>query len=213
MIGADFNLAKKGEDLMQKTKLFLDMDNVLVDTLPVLNELAKRDDKVKHPDQVPGVFKDLPPIPGAINGVNLLKDRYDLYILSTAPWLNASAWQDKLLWLQTYFGQSKTDPFYKKVVLTHDKGLVHFGGGILLDDRPYHGASAWLDSKANSTWLQYGYDEELTWSNQLVPFLLTLADVLNSHQGDLTKALPEANQDNFILHGDRTNFTSMAWEN
>lgn len=197
---------------MTKPKLFLDMDNVLVDTLPVLNELAAMGDMHRPPDQVPGIFKKLPALPGAVAGVKLLSQDYDLYILSTAPWLNPSAWQDKLVWLKAHFGQTEANPFYKKVILTHDKGLVHFSGGLLIDDRPYHGASDWLDNKANSSWIQYGYDEALTWNGQLVPFLRDLAQILKTQTTNLPAALTKANQTGFQLHGDRTSFTQMSWE-
>ena len=36
------------------------------------------------------------PIPGAIDAYPELADRFDTYILSTAPWKNPSAWSDKL---------------------------------------------------------------------------------------------------------------------
>ena len=38
------------------------------------------------------------PNEGAIDAMNRLKDKYDIYILSTAPWDNPSAWSDKLEW-------------------------------------------------------------------------------------------------------------------
>lgn len=76
---------------MNKPKLFLDMDNVLVDTLLILNAIDMAGETVAKPDQIPGIFRDLPPVPGAIDAVNKLNDYYELYILSTAPWQNASA--------------------------------------------------------------------------------------------------------------------------
>ena len=122
---------------MNKPKLFLDMDNVLVDTLLILNAIDMAGETVAKPDQIPGIFRDLPPVPGAIDAVNKLNDYYELYILSTAPWQNASAWQDKLIWLQHHFGEDEQSPFYKRVIMAHDKSLARTPGGILVDDRPY----------------------------------------------------------------------------
>ena len=150
--------------MVKKPKLFLDMDNVLVDTLSILNVIDMRSEKVKKPDQIPGIFRNLPPMVGAVEAVKSLAENYELHILSTAPWQNASAWQDKLLWLPQYFGNDKQSPFYKRVTLTHDKSLAHGVGGILIDDRPYHGASQWNDETADSLWIQYGYDNQLVWS-------------------------------------------------
>lgn len=74
---------------MTQPKLFLDMDNVLVDTLSVLNQIDMSKESVVKPDQIPGIFRDLPPIPGAIEAVNRLANEYEIYILSTtAPWHN-----------------------------------------------------------------------------------------------------------------------------
>ncbi len=56
----------------------------------------------------------------------------------------------KILWLAQYFGNDKQSPFYKRVTLTHDKSLAHGVGGILIDDRPYHGASQWNDEAAGA---------------------------------------------------------------
>ncbi|SUP52371.1 Putative 5'(3')-deoxyribonucleotidase [Weissella viridescens] len=73
---------------------------------------------VAKPDQIPGIFKNLPPVAGAIEAVNVLSEDYDMYILSTAPWHNPSAWQDKLIWLQKYFGADDSNPFIS-VLLWH----------------------------------------------------------------------------------------------
>ncbi|OJF03092.1 hypothetical protein BKY29_07540 [Weissella confusa] len=40
---------------MNKPKLFLDMDNVLVDTLLILNAIDMAGETVAKPDQIPGI--------------------------------------------------------------------------------------------------------------------------------------------------------------
>lgn len=57
-----------------------------------------------HYDDIPGLFSLMDPMPGAIEAMQELNKFFDLYILSTAPWLNPSAWRDKLEWVQRYFG-------------------------------------------------------------------------------------------------------------
>ena len=200
------------EHKMTQPKLFLDMDNVLVDTLSVLNKIDMRQQSVEKPDQIPGIFRDLPPMPGAIEAVKQLATEYDVYVLSTAPWQNPSAWQDKLIWLQHYFGEDNTSPIYKRIILAHDKSVAHFGGGILVDDRPYHGASDWDDPDADSIWLQFGADPRLTWSNELVSFLLDVSQVQ-----DVTDTLRDAvsvvaERGHFYVHGDKTEFDKAHWE-
>jgi 5'(3')-deoxyribonucleotidase len=197
---------------MQKPKLFLDMDNTLVDTLSVLNTADPVPFDVAKPDQIPGIFRHLDPLPGAIEAVNTLAQHYDLWILSTAPWHNPSAWSDKLLWLSEHFGHDEASPFYKKVVLAHDKAVAKGHGGILIDDRPYHGASPWDDETIGTMWVQYGYDSSLTWeSGELVTLLLDAAYYYQTHQVTERQALLAVGSQR-TLHGDVTSFEKAHWE-
>jgi 5'(3')-deoxyribonucleotidase len=67
--------------------------------------------------------------------------RYDLYILSTAPWGNPSAWTDKVLWVKEHLDSDKPGGvFYKRLILSHHKNLCLQPGAWLIDDRTAHGA-------------------------------------------------------------------------
>ena len=197
---------------MNKPKLFLDMDNVLVDTLLILNAIDMGGETVAKPDQIPGIFRDLPPVPGALDAVNKLRDYYELYILSTAPWQNASAWQDKLIWLQHHFGDDEKSPFYKRVILAHDKSLSRTPEAILVDDRPYHGASGWDDAKMDSQWVQYGYEPKMTWQTGLVELLIETAEAFNDDDGIRNAIDKVMNEHNIAVHGDTEKFVKAAWE-
>ena len=197
---------------MNKPKLFLDMDNVLVDTLLILNAIDMGGETVAKPDQIPGIFRDLPPVPGALDAVNKLRDYYELYILSTAPWQNASAWQDKLIWLQHHFGDDEKSPFYKRVILAHDKSLSRTPEAILVDDRPYHGASGWDDAKMDSQWVQYGYEPKMTWQTGLVELLIETAEAFNDGDGIRNAIDKVMNEHNIAVHGDTEKFVKAAWE-
>ncbi len=59
--------------------------------------------------------------------------------LSTAPWLNPSAWIHKLEWIQKYFGKEKDSPLFKRLIMSHHKNLNK--GNYLIDDRTQNGAS------------------------------------------------------------------------
>lgn len=76
------------------------------------------------------------PIPGAIDAVHKLAEKYDCYILSTAPWANPSSWADKVNWVT----KNLDDVFHKKLILTHHKNLLNDGEAYLIDDRTKHGA-------------------------------------------------------------------------
>ena len=114
--------------------VYVDMDNVLVDFKSGMNKLGL-DEKTQDPDEIEGIFSLMIPIPGAIEGYNKLnKLGHDVYILSTAPWENPSAWSDKLIWVKKYIGKIA----HKKLILSHNKNLNK--GDLLIDDRIANGA-------------------------------------------------------------------------
>ena len=78
------------------------------------------------------------PMKGAVEAVYALAEHYDIYVLSTAPWRNPSAWSDKLQWIQKYFGKEEDSPLYKRLILSHHKDLNR--GDYLVDDRTKNGA-------------------------------------------------------------------------
>jgi 5'-nucleotidase len=119
-----------------KKVLYIDMDNVLVDFPSAIEKLdykTKIEFKDNY-DEVPGIFALMPPMKDAVNSFNLLADKYDTYILSTAPWKNPSAWSDKLLWVQKHLGEKA----HKRLIISHHKNLNK--GHYLIDDRVKNGA-------------------------------------------------------------------------
>lgn len=120
-----------------KPVIYIDMDNVLVDFTSAFPYLSKEtmEDYEGRLDEVPGIFSLMKPNEGAVEAYRFLAEHYDVYILSTAPWCNPSAWSDKLLWVQEYLG----DVAYKRLILTHHKDLNR--GDYLIDDRKKNGAS------------------------------------------------------------------------
>ena len=95
-----------------KRILYFDMDGVLVDFNSALKkhspEILRQYDG--HPDDIPDLFGQMDPMPGAIEAIHKLAEKYDCYILSTAPWNNPSVWADKVRWVTKYMG----DVFKKK---------------------------------------------------------------------------------------------------
>ena len=112
------------------------MDNVLVDFPSGVSKLSQEviNKYESNLDEVPNIFSLMEPLEGAIDSFKILSQRYDTYILSTAPWENSSAWSDKVKWVQKYLGESA----YKRLILTHHKNLNH--GDYLIDDRSKNGA-------------------------------------------------------------------------
>jgi len=113
------------------------MDNVLVDfpsSFPQLSD-ALLEKYADNKDDIPGIFSLMQPLEGAIDAYKKLSNRYDTYILSTAPWDNPSAWSDKLIWVKTYLGSHA----HKRLILSHNKNLN--SGDYLIDDRLRNGAA------------------------------------------------------------------------
>lgn len=156
---------------MEKRKIFVDMDGVLVNFqsgIDKLDEAVKREyadngNGKSHYDDVPGIFSLMEPMPGAIEAMHALKEMgYDLYILSTAPWGNPSAWSDKVKWIT----ENLDDVFHKRMIITHCKGLLAAQeGALLIDDRTGHGASDFGERH-----IQFGSERFPDWTN-IVAFL------------------------------------------
>ena len=120
-----------------KKILYVDMDNVLVDFPSGISKIPKelKSEYEDRLDEVPGIFSLMEPIQGAIESYKQLSQKYDTYILSTAPWKNSSGWSDKNEWVKKYLG----DVAYKRLILSHHKNLNH--GDYLIDDRLANGAN------------------------------------------------------------------------
>ncbi len=120
-----------------KKIVYVDMDNVLVDFKSGIEQLdEKTQEKYKGKlDEVPGIFSLMKPMENAINAYKKLTEFYDVYILSTSPWKNETALNDKLNWIKNYLGKYA----YKKVIFSHNKNLCK--GDYLIDDRKKNGAN------------------------------------------------------------------------
>mgnify|MGYP003683014087 CR=1 FL=1 len=128
--------------------IYVDMDNVIVDFKSALRK-RNIDENMENAYEIQDIFSEMDPMPGAIEGYNKLVEMgHDVYILSTAPWENPSAWSDKLLWVQKYLGLVA----YKRLILSHNKNLN--SGDYLIDDRVANGAGKW-----GKKLLRFGFDE------------------------------------------------------
>ena len=150
------------KSIQLKKRVFVDMDNVLVDFQSGL-DLQTDDMKRAYEgrlDEIPGLFAEMKPMPGAIEAMHTLQEHFDLYILSTAPWKNPSAWSDKVKWVTRYLD----DVFHKRMVITHCKNLCR--GDYLIDDRGKNGTSEF-----EGEWIQFGNDKFPDWQS-VVRYLL-----------------------------------------
>ena len=161
-------LSQKKQDAIADIKevLYIDMDNVIVDFPSGIKQLdaATLKEYEGNYDEVPGIFATMEPMPGAIAAVKELCRHFDVFVLSTAPWLNPSAWTDKLLWIQKYFGKEEGTCLYKRLILSHHKDLN--AGHWIIDDRLHNGVS---DFKG--THIHFGQEGFMDWETVLAYFL------------------------------------------
>jgi 5'-nucleotidase len=145
-----------------KKILYIDMDNVLVDFNSALQYCAPEvlEKYCENPDDIPDLFAKMKPLDGALEAYARLVEDFDIYILSTAPWDNPSAWSDKLRWVKAYLGQTA----YKRLILTHHKDLNR--GDFLVDDRNKHGADRFVGE-----WIHFGSCNFPDWPS-VVKYLL-----------------------------------------
>jgi 5'-nucleotidase len=124
--------------IIEKKILYIDMDGVLVNFQSGIDRLTDAE-KIEYKDQeknAPHIFSKMEPIEGAIEAYKMLAEKYDTYILSTAPWNNETALGDKVAWAKRYLG----DTIYKRLILSHNKHLNV--GHYLIDDRPHKNGAA-----------------------------------------------------------------------
>ena len=119
----------------QKKIIYIDMDGVLVDFDSGVkrckpSELLSCEGKY---DNIPHIFSKMDEMPGAIEAFKSLQEKYDVYVLTTAPWRNETALQDKRNWIEEHLG----DLVKKKLIFSHHKELLR--GDYLIDDRKVPG--------------------------------------------------------------------------
>jgi len=141
---------------MEKTRkvLYVDMDNVLVDFGSGIDRLSVgvRAQYEGRPDEVPGIFALMDPLPGAIEAYHALAAVFDTYILSTSPWANPTAASEKVAWVR----QHLPEVAHKRLILTHHKNLNV--GDFIIDDRKARGVEQFKGEH-----IHFGQEPFLDW--------------------------------------------------
>lgn len=87
-----------------------------------------------------GWFAELPVTEGAVEGINLLAEHFEVWICTKPLEVNPTCRDEKALWIRKHFGPD----WEKRLILAPDKSMV--AGDILLDDAPH---PDWFD---RATW-------------------------------------------------------------
>jgi 5'(3')-deoxyribonucleotidase len=111
-------------------KVLVDMDGVIVDFDAYKAMKGLTPDEVKR---LPGAYREMPPMPGAIEAVRrLIALGCEVWIATKPPTGQAHAYADKVLWIMDHLPELQT-----RIIITHDKGLLGCHHDYLCDDRPH----------------------------------------------------------------------------
>lgn len=185
--------------ILESMIVLLDQDGVLADfelafregwvaNYPDLPHVAEHDRKVfklkeEYPPelhghveaiyQAPGFFRNLAPVPGALEGVRDLVDAgVDVFICTSPLSRFENCVLEKYEWVEKHLGRE----FARRVILTTDKTLVR--GDILVDDKPE------IVGRYTPEWRHVIYDRaynrnapgpRMTWANWREVLLASLA--------------------------------------
>lgn len=111
-------------------RVFVDLDGVVVDFDEFKQRLHLTGDEVKA---MPGAYLAMRPLPDAIAGVrSLIGMGYEVWIATKPPTGIPHAYSDKAAWVMKNLPELK-----RRIIVTHDKGLLGDACDYLIDDRPH----------------------------------------------------------------------------
>jgi 5'(3')-deoxyribonucleotidase len=111
-------------------RVFVDLDGVVVDFDSYAESLGLSGAKVKT---IRGAYLEMKAFPGALESVrSLIGMGYEVWIATKPPTGISYAYADKVEWVLRHLPELK-----RRIILTHDKGLLGDFGDYLIDDRPH----------------------------------------------------------------------------
>ena len=149
-----------------KKRLYIDMDGVLCDFKKSYNQELEKNPHQPYPQSQYGFFLNLEPIPCAIESLNLLKEHFDVWILTRPSVHNLSCYTEKAQWIRNYLGFE----MQTKTIMCVDKSLLK--GHFLVDDQVEHGQSDFEGKH-----IHFDSDDFPTW-NSVVEYLLGEKDFI-----------------------------------
>lgn len=117
--------------MQTKQIIYVDMDDTMCDFMGMFWKKLKENPAIKFPQSQYGFFTSLEPIKGAIDTMNMLKERYDVYILTRPSYLNPLCYTEKRVWVEQHMGIE----WCQKLIMCPNKGLMI--GDYLIDDMPW----------------------------------------------------------------------------
>jgi len=111
-------------------RVFIDMDGVIVDFDAYAKSQNLTGEEIK---KAPGSYLKMNPIPGALSAVrSIIGMGYEVWLATKPPTGIPFAYADKVSWVLIHLPELK-----RRIILTHDKGLLGNSDDFLIDDRPH----------------------------------------------------------------------------
>ena len=113
---------------MEKKVIFCDMDDTICKYADGYKKYKEQNPEVEYPQSKDGFFLSLEPIEGAIESINRLREKADVYILTRPSYKNPRCYIEKRLWIEKHFDLE----FCKDLIICSNKALLK--GDYLIDD-------------------------------------------------------------------------------
>lgn len=111
-------------------RIFVDMDEVVVDYDGYARNNGLTPEEVKR---YPSAYLDMAPMPGALPALRqLMAWGFEVWLATKPPTGVAQAYADKAAWVFQLIPELS-----RRLIVTHDKGLLGDAGDHLCDDRPH----------------------------------------------------------------------------
>ncbi len=143
--------------------VYIDMDDVLCDYSSKIKEHKQKNPDNPFPQNVPGFFRSLEAMDGALAAVEQLrkKTNIEVYILTAPSTKNPLSYTEKRLWVEDKFGYEMT---HNLIICSH-KGLLK--GDILIDDHASGRGQEFFEGKL----IHFGNEKYPNWEITLSSLL------------------------------------------
>ncbi len=112
------------------SRVFIDMDGVVVDFEGYMQKHGLTSEQVKAQN---GAYLLMNALPDAVAGVrSVIGMGYEVWMATKPPTGVPHAYSDKAAWVMANLPELK-----RRIIITHDKGLLGDDGDFLIDDRPH----------------------------------------------------------------------------
>lgn len=110
-------------------RVFIDMDGVMADFEGFMAEFSVDAEYIKRQ---PGCYRRLRPIPGAIEAIRqIIAMGYEVWVATKPPTAQPHAYAEKVAWILEHLPELE-----RRIIITHDKGLLGDECDFLCDDMP-----------------------------------------------------------------------------